>query len=87
MNSRATPKFWKLYHRLPLSVQRRAQKAYQQWQKNPAHSGVHFKRVDEEEPIYSARISDAYRVLGILDQDTVIWFWIGTHDEYERLLK
>ena len=44
-------------------------------------------RVDDEEPIYSARVSDDYRVLGVLAGDTVIWYWIGNHDEYEHLLK
>jgi len=24
--------------------------------------------------------------LDLLKGDTVTWFWIGTHDEYERLL-
>ncbi len=87
MNSQATPKFWKLYARLPGSVQRRAWKAYQLWKRNPNHPSLHFKRVDDEEPIYSARVSDDYRVLGVLEGDMVIWYWIGNHDEYERLLK
>ena len=87
MNSQATPKFWKLYTSLPHLVQRRARKAYQLWKENPSHPSLHFKRVDDEEPIYSARVSDNYRVLGILERDTIIWFWIGTHDQYEQLLK
>jgi hypothetical protein len=87
MKSQATLKFWELYARLPHRVQLQARKAYQMWKENPRHPGVRFKRVDDEEPIYSARVSDAYRVLGILEGDTVIWYWIGGHDEYERLLK
>ena len=57
------------------------------WKENPRHPGVQFKRVDDEEPVYSARVSDAYRAVGILEGDTVIWYWIGSHDEYERLLR
>jgi len=87
MKSQATPKFWKLYARLPLRAQQRARKAYQLWKKNPSHPGLHFKRVDDEEPIYSARVSDNCRVLGLLEGDTMIWYWIGTHDGYELLLK
>lgn len=87
MKSQATSTFWELYARLPRSVQRQARKAYQMWKENPRHPGVRFKRVDDEEPVYSARVSDAYRALGILEGDTVIWYWIGSHDEYERLLK
>ena len=87
MKSQATSKFWKCYARLPRSVRQRARKAYQTWKVNPHHPGLHFKRVDDEEPIYSARVSHDYRVLGFLEEDTVIWYWIGSHDEYERLLK
>jgi hypothetical protein len=57
------------------------------WKENPRHPSLHFKRVDDKEPIYSARVSDDYRVLGILEGDTMVWYWIGSHDEYERLLK
>ena len=87
MKSQATLKFWKLYESLPRRVQRQAQKTYQMWKKNPRHPSVQFKRVDNEEPIYSARISESYRVVGILEGDTVIWYWIGSHDNYELLLK
>jgi len=87
MKSQATSKFWKLYGRLPRSVQQRARKSYQMWKENPRHPSLHFKRVDDEESIYSARVSDDHRVLGVLEGDTMIWYWIGSHDEYERLLK
>jgi len=50
----------------------------------PNHSSVKFKRVQN---YLSARITDNYRALGIMDEDTVIWFWIGNHSEYERLIK
>jgi len=87
MKSRATPKFWRCYERLPRRVQRRARKAYQLWKANPNHPSLHFKRIDEEEPIYSARVTEDYRVLGLLEGDTIIWHWIGCHGEYERLLR
>ncbi len=86
MNSRATRQFWKLYFDLPEQIQRRARKAYELWQSNPRHPSLQFKRVDDEEPIYSARVTDDYRVLGLLEDNTVIWSWIGKHDEYERML-
>jgi len=87
VKARVTLKFWKLYAGLPREVQQQARKAYLMWQANPDHPSLRFKRVDEEEPIYSARVSGDYRVLGVLEGDTVIWFWIGDHREYERLLK
>jgi len=87
MNSQAAPRFWHLYNRLSRQEQQRVRKAYQVWKTNPTTPGLRFKRVNEQEPIYSARVSDDYRVLGILEGDTLIWFWVGRHDEYERILK
>jgi hypothetical protein len=37
--------------------------------------------------VYSARVNDDYRVVGVMDGNDVVWFWIGRHEEYERLLK
>ena len=87
MNSKAAQQFWKLYNRLPTQEQQRARKAFEIWKINPSTPGLRFKRVSDAEPICSARISDNYRVLGLLEGDTIIWFWIGRHDEYERMLK
>ncbi len=87
MKSRATRHFWKCYGRLPLDIQQRSRKAYQLWRKNPHHPSLHFKRVRETLPLYSVRVTDSYRVLGVLEDDTMIWQWIGTHDDYEALLK
>lgn len=44
-------------------------------------------KVHQTRPGYSARVSDDYRVVGIMDGDAIVWFWIGKHVEYERLLK
>jgi hypothetical protein len=87
VRAKATLKFWKLYAALPTEVQQQARKAYLLWSTNPNHPTLSLKRVDEEEPIYSARVSGRYWVPGVLEGDTVIWFWIGDHEEYDRLLK
>lgn len=87
MKSKATPKFWKLYNQLSTDMQKRARKAYQTWKTNPRTPGLQFKRISKATPIYSARINNNYRVLGVLQDDRVTWFWLGDHDEYERLLK
>ena len=87
MKSVTTSKFWKLYDMLPENVQRRADKAYELWQINPNARGLYFKRVGKQQPIYSVRIGRGHRALGILEDDTILWFWIGIHDEYERMLR
>lgn len=87
MKSHTTAQFWKLYNALPEETKQRADKSYALWQLNPQAHGLYFKRVGQRQPIYSVRIGNGYRSLGLLEGDTVIWFWIGSHDEYERLLK
>lgn len=87
MKSATLPQFWKLYHQLPKNVQRQANKAYQLWLQDTRMPGLQFKRVSPRRPVYSVRVGITYRALGLLHEDTVTWFWIGHHDEYERLLK
>jgi hypothetical protein len=87
MRSATTPQFWKCYESLPSYVQRRADRAYRLWQINPQAQGLYFKHVGTERPVYSVRIDSGYRALGILDGDTIVWFWIGSHDVYMRMLR
>lgn len=87
MKSRTTRRFREAFQRLPPSIQRQARKAYRLFAQQPHHPSLRFKRVHASEPIYSVRITRDYRALGVLTGDTIIWFWIGSHAEYEALLK
>ncbi len=87
MKSQTTKTFWKHFWALPPDIRQRAQRAYKLWRDNPAHPSLFFKRVKESQPLYSVRIGLAYRAVGLLKADTVTWFWIGTHAEYDRLIK
>ncbi len=87
MNSLVLPQFWQQYYQLAPRIRRRAARAYRLWQENPDAPGLHFKRVGNKRPVYSIRVGQDYRALGVLQGDTVTWFWIGHHDDYVRLLK
>jgi hypothetical protein len=87
MKSRTVSDFWKLFNNLPSQIQNRASEAYRQWRNNPFAGSLMFKRVSESEPVYSVRIGKGYRALGFLEGDTVYWYFIGNHDEYEREIK
>jgi mRNA-degrading endonuclease RelE of RelBE toxin-antitoxin system len=84
VKSATLPSFWKAYRLLDASIRQRARKAFELWQEDPFYPSLHFKCINTEENIWSARITLGYRVLGIWEGDTVIWFWIGGHDEYEQ---
>ncbi len=87
MRSQTTRSFWEHYWALPSEIRQRARQAYKLWRDSPAHPSLFFKRVKESQPLYSVRIGLAYRAVGLLRADTVTWFWIGTHDEYDRLIR
>jgi hypothetical protein len=82
--SRVSPDFWERYNALPSEVREQAEKAYRLFSSNPNHPSLGLKKAG---PYWSARISIGYRVLGYRRGDEFFWFWIGPHDEYERLLK
>jgi mRNA-degrading endonuclease RelE of RelBE toxin-antitoxin system len=52
----------------------------------PSHPGLNFKKVDEENNIYSARVGLGYRVLGQVDGSEIVWFWIGSHGDYDKVV-
>jgi hypothetical protein len=86
MISKALPSFWEAYNRLETTTRERAQKVFLLWSENPFHPSLHFKCVHAEDNIWSVRITRSFRALCILEKDTATWFWIGSHDDYERLI-
>jgi hypothetical protein len=84
MKSNETAGFWAAYQQLPPEVRQKARKQYRLWTKNPEHRSLRFKKI---KTFWSARIDARYRALGIMTGDTVVWFWIGTHADYEQILK
>jgi hypothetical protein len=87
MKSRAVSSFWRGYNLLPEEIQKSALKQYRLWLENPRQPSLHFKKIGL---YWSARVTEDYRALGIIavmEQDTILWFFIGTHIEYNRLLK
>lgn len=79
----ASPGFWALYKSLPPEVRAVADKNYQLLKVNPQHPSLRFKRIGS---LRSVRIGHQYRALGYDVDDAVLWFWIGTHAEYDRLI-
>lgn len=87
MNSIVTPQFLKLYGALPEVVRQQARQAYALFQQDPHHPSLRFRRVHPTRPIFSARVSLDYRSVGIREGSDIHWFWIGSHAEYDHLLK
>ncbi|MGP1386652.1 MAG: ParE family toxin-like protein [Thainema sp.] len=86
MKSRTTVRFREMFANLPEPIQEQTRKAYRQFKEDPNYPSLRFKKVHPKLPIYSARINKDYRAVGQLEGDTVIWFWVGSHAEYDLLL-
>jgi hypothetical protein len=87
VNSSLTDDFVSLFRALPARVRKQARKTYRLWKRDPSHPSLHFKRAHTSEPIYSVRIGKGWRVLGLKEAGAMYWFWIGSHPDYEKLLK
>lgn len=85
MKSLTTPEFWRSYAALPPPVKEQAKKAYQLWMSNQFHPSLHFKKVANK--LWSVRISSDYRALALKKGEDYYWIWIGSHDDYEALIK
>jgi len=87
VNSRTTAKFRELLAAASQQHQEKIRAAYRLWAIDPKHRSLRFKKVHPRLPIYSARIDLDWRAVGVLKDDTLIWFWVGAHSKYEDLLK
>jgi len=81
-----TKQFRKRYARLPRDIQDQAKAAYRLFKENPYHPSLHFKCIDQQDSLWSVRIGLHYRVVGVRESDTIIWFFIGSHADYDHLL-
>jgi hypothetical protein len=86
VKSRLTEDFVACFRQLPEEVKVLARKNYRLWVADPQHPSLRFKRVGLKEPIYSVRVGIGWRALGLLEGDTITWFWIGSHADYDRLV-
>lgn len=85
MISRATPAFWRCLNALP-SVQREAaQEAYELFMKDCGHPSLRFKKLAGEDDVWSVRVTLDLRAVAHREGDTVTWFWIGPHKEFDQL--
>jgi hypothetical protein len=77
------PSFWNCYYKLPSAIQALADKNFRILKSNLQHPSLHLKTVDR---YYSARVGRRYRTLAVETEAGLIWFWIGTHSEYDKMI-
>jgi hypothetical protein len=79
----ASPRFWQRYNQLPEAVRRVADKNYALLKQNPQHPSLHFKQIGR---FWSVRVGIQYRALAVEGPEGLVWFWIGSHDDYDQLI-
>lgn len=84
MISRTHAQFWECFNALPGDIQRIANEKYKLWGQDSFHPSLHFKALRAD--VWSVRINRNYRALGRRKGGQIVWFWIGTHAEYDRLV-
>ena len=87
MKSKAIPDFWKFFHKLPKQIQIQADTTYQLWRVDPYHHSLHFKQLGKKDQVYSVRIGLKWRAMGAIRKNTIYWFWIGSHEAYNQLIR
>ena len=70
-----SPRFWQRYHRLPASIQQVADKQSDLLKQNPSHPSLRLKSIGRR-----------YRAVAVEHEGNLLWFWIGSHAEYEKLI-
>ena len=81
---RATQRFWKCFGGLPEPIQELANRNFHVLKSDPRHPSLHFKKIGQ---FWSVRVGLDYRALAVEDMEDFVWVWIGTHNDYERMIK
>jgi hypothetical protein len=79
-----TSRFWNSFEQLPENIQEIARKNFSLLKNDPSHPSLHFKKVGK---LWSVRVGTHHRALAVPDNTDFIWVWIGSHNEYLRLIK
>ena len=85
MKSLVRPGFWRAHAGLDDRARQAARRAYAQFARDPGHPSLRFKKLGGYGHIWSVRVNEQYRAVGERSGDTIIWVWIGTHNDFDKL--
>ena len=80
----ASPGFWAAYEKLPQQVRELADRNYALLKADPRHPSLHLKKIGR---FWSVRVGLRYRALAVEVEDGLLWFWIGSHADYDALIR
>ena len=83
MKHYASSRYWASYEALPTRIRALADKNFALLKSDPRHPSLHFKHIGR---LWSVRVGDRYRALGMDVDEGIMWFWIGTHADYDKIV-
>jgi mRNA-degrading endonuclease RelE of RelBE toxin-antitoxin system len=83
MKHLARASFWESYQRLPERIRRLADKNFELLKQDERHASLQLKKVGK---LWSVRVGRDYRALAFDSSVGLVWFWIGPHHEYDKIL-
>ena len=87
MISRISSDFRRDFVSLPMTIQRSARLAYKLFLSDPQHPSLRFKKLAGYDDLWSVRITGGYRAIGRWRGDVILWFFIGSHANYQKALQ
>jgi hypothetical protein len=81
--SSTTSRFWKLFSHLPTEAQDLAVEKYELFKQTPFHPSLGFQQKGR---VWTVEIGRSYRAIASRSEDHLTWFWIGSHEDYNRVL-
>ena len=79
----ASPAFWRAYEKLPAAVRELVDKNFALLKREPNHPSLRLKKVGR---FWSVRAGLRYRALATDVDGGLLWFWIGSHADYDALI-
>ncbi len=83
LSSYTHPDFWKYYNELPKDIQSLADKKFELFKRDPNHPSLGFSKKGK---VWTVNIGLHYRAIGYKEENNIVWFWIGSHEDYNRLM-
>jgi hypothetical protein len=82
---RAAHSFWKLYGNLPEDIRNPADENFTLLKADPRHPSLRFRHLKDD--MWSARVGMHFRAIALEEDGGFAWIWIGSHAEYDRLIR
>ncbi len=80
--------YWSAFDDLPHDIQKLADANYKLWKQKPFHASLRFRQIHPSMPIFSFRVGLKHRTVGVqTPDDKLAWFWIGSFQQYQDLVK